>query len=557
MLAAVGEAAYVWDMASDGLSWSEGASELLGMADAGMLATGHAFSTLMDPDALLTRETAVRGAACADGGDGVPYELTYPLLPEGRGSQRRIWIEDIGRWYAGSDGRPLRAEGVVRVVTGRIDSEQRRAGVSRFDPLTGTLDRGRILEVLDETLAEAKREQTSCGLAILSIEGLGAVTEAYGVDAADELIAGAIKRIRTRMRGGDAIGRYSTSSFFIVLSKCNVTDLGIAMRRFADAVEESPIVTSAGPITARSVMGGVVGPRYGRSSSELIMRAREARFEARKRRNGGVIVYSPNPAREEQRRRDLEMTQELVNALNGRRISLAYQPVVLASSTGTVMWHEALARIETSRGIESIGRFVPPAERLGVISILDRRVLELAFAALDRCPDLHLAVNVSAGTMADHDWRDLLQGLIALVPGASERLMIEITETAELRDLDETELFVQDMRRAGIRVAIDDFGAGHTSFKVLRRLGVDLVKIDGEHIRQVLTSRDDYAFVKAVLGLARDIGFETVAECVDDPAIAEALVGMGVNYLQGHLFGAACMEMPLSAATPGISRGAA
>jgi EAL domain-containing protein (putative c-di-GMP-specific phosphodiesterase class I) len=274
-----------------------------------------------------------------------------------------------------------------------------------------------------------------------------------------------------------------------------------------------------------------------------MMRAREAMIEARGRRSGGYCVYVPNPEREERRRLDFTLTQDLINALNDRRLSLAFQPVVRANDRGAE-WYEALSRIETPQGIESIQRYIQPAERLGVISMLDLRVLELAFSVLDQRPDMKIAINVSAQTIADPEWRTLLSSLTVLIPGAVERMMVEITETAAIEDLAQSAHIVREMQRAGIRMAIDDFGAGQSSFKMMRQLAVDLVKIDGGFVQGMLRSSDDRAFVKAIIGLARDVGFQTVAECVDDPDIARELIALGIDYLQGDFFGTPLMELP-------------
>ncbi|GGE50801.1 GGDEF-domain containing protein [Agaricicola taiwanensis] len=547
LLSAFGEAVYAWNIVDDAIEWSSGAHAVLGVQSPELMATGAAYAQLVDPDAMVARHSAIFGAALADSGEGVRYEIVYPLRVSQGGISRRIWVEDIGRWFGGPGGKPIRAEGILRLVTERLEAEQRRAVLSRADPLTGTLDRTRILEVLDDILSEAKRIQGSCGLVFVSIEGLGAINDAYGIEVSDQLIEGVVKRVRSRMRSGDAIGRYSTTSFVVVLANCKAGDLEVAMRRYLDAVREAPVETTSGSISAQVVLGGATAPRYARTAGELMMRAREAMIEARGRRSGGCCVYVPNPEREERRRLDFTLTQDLITALNERRLSLAFQPVVRAVDQEAA-WYEALARIETPNGAESIQRYIQPAERLGVISMLDLRVLELAFTVLDQRHDLRIAINVSAQTIEDPEWRTLLASLSVLIPGAAERLMIEITETAAIDDLLQSATFVREMQQSGIRMAIDDFGAGQTSFRVMRQLGVDLVKIDGGFVRDLLSSTDDRAFIKAIIGLAGDVGFETVAECVDDADIARELIALGIDYLQGNYFGEALMGLPVKEA---------
>ena len=128
--------------------------------------------------------------------------------------------------------------------------------------------------------------------------------------------------------------------------------------------------------------------------------------------------------------------------------------------------------------------------------------------------------------------------------GAAERLIIEITETAAIQDVDDARGFVARVKDLGCRIAIDDFGAGHTSFRNLRKLGVDIVKIDGAFVQNIVTSEDDRAFVQTLIDLAHRLGLKTVAEWVQDEAAAELLAGWGCDYLQGALVGLASAERP-------------
>jgi EAL domain-containing protein (putative c-di-GMP-specific phosphodiesterase class I) len=171
--------------------------------------------------------------------------------------------------------------------------------------------------------------------------------------------------------------------------------------------------------------------------------------------------------------------------------------------------------------------------------------LELALARLQQDQAVHLSINVSAATLHDPDWPDRLRNAVRLGPGSAERLIIEITETSALVNIEATCTAITAMKSLGIRVAMDDFGAGHTSFKNLRRLGFDLVKIDGAFIQNVARSPDDRFFVRTLLDLARHLNIGTVAEWVEDAETAYLLAEWGVDYAQGNFFGEA---RPASAA---------
>jgi EAL domain-containing protein (putative c-di-GMP-specific phosphodiesterase class I) len=192
---------------------------------------------------------------------------------------------------------------------------------------------------------------------------------------------------------------------------------------------------------------------------------------------------------------------------------------------------------------------VPLAERLGLVRLLDHRVLELALEELVAAPGLRASLNVSAASTVDPDWWAALGAMLRSHAGVGERLTVEITETAAIHDIDDTRGFVARVKDLGCRIAMDDFGAGHTSFRNLRKLGVDIVKIDGAFVQNLKRSDDDRAFVHTLIDLARRLGLETVAEWVQDEEAAVMLADWGCDYLQGALVGLASAERPWAPAS--------
>jgi EAL domain-containing protein (putative c-di-GMP-specific phosphodiesterase class I) len=164
-------------------------------------------------------------------------------------------------------------------------------------------------------------------------------------------------------------------------------------------------------------------------------------------------------------------------------------------------------------------------------------------------PSLRASLNVSPASTTDPDWWSGLASLLRSHPGAAERLIVEITESAAIIDVDETRGFVARVKDLGCRIAIDDFGAGYTSFRNLRKLGVDIVKIDGAFVRDIMRSEDDRAFVRMLIELAQRLKLKTVAEWVQDDEAARTLRDWGCDYLQGALIGLATAERPWLAGT--------
>jgi len=543
VFAAIGEAPYEWQIASDALTWGANAADVLRVADPHLIATGRAFAKLLDPDNVQTRFDAVVRSSAADNGAGVPYQVQYGLRPK-PGTDAKLWIEDVGRWFAGADGKPARALGAVRVINERRAQEERLAYLSRFDGLTGELNRWHLTDVLSATLDDAVRQRASCAFLIVAVDNLARVNEAYGFDVADEVISAVAKRLRAKMRGGDTVGRYSGNKFGVILKTCTPDDIATAAERLLAGVRDDVVQTQAGPVAVTVTIGGVVAPRHARTLHEVLARAQEALDSAKVKRRGSFNAYLPSVEREALRRQNVRSSEEVVRALNEHRVAVAFEPVV-ATVTRQPAFYEGLMRIRRPDGsLITAGEVIPLAERLGLVRLIDHRMLDLVVAELADAPALHATLNVSAASTVDPDWWTALTAALRTSASIAGRLTIEITESAAIQDLDDTRGFVARVKDAGCRIAIDDFGAGYTSFRNLRKLGVDLIKIDGAFVQNLARSEDDRAFVRTLIELAKRLKLETVAEWVQDEAAAAILAEWGCDYLQGELIGRASLDRP-------------
>jgi diguanylate cyclase (GGDEF)-like protein len=541
IFAAVGEVPYEWQIDTDRIAWGRNAAAVLPVADAAALERGRSYAALIDPKSGPTRFDAVMRAPNSDVGAGVPYQLEYAL---NAGPARVLWIEDTGRWFAGRDGRPARAQGVVRVINERHEREARLAYLSRYDALTGEMNRWHLSEVLEGVVEEAVKLRSSCGFMLVAVDDLSRINASYGFDVADEVIADIAKRIRRQLRGKDHLGRLSGNKFGIILKNCTPEDMVIAADRLLAGVRDEVVQTSAGPVAATVTIGGLTAPRFARNLREILTRAHEALDGAKSKRRGSFQPYRPNLEREGQRQENVRATEEIISALNARRIFLVHEPVV-ATASRRPAFYECLMRLKRADGtLLAVSEAVALAERLGLVRLLDHRVLELTLAELVAAPALNASLNVSAASTVDPDWWGALGAMLRAHPGVGGRLTVEITETAAIHDIDETRGFVARVKDLGCRIAIDDFGAGNTSFRNLRKLGVDLVKIDGAFVQNLAHSEDDRAFVRTLIDLARRLNLETVAEWVQDEEAAAMLADWGCDYLQGALVGLAAAERP-------------
>ena len=190
------------------------------------------------------------------------------------------------------------------------------------------------------------------------------------------------------------------------------------------------------------------------------------------------------------------------------------------------------------------GDFIPVAEELGLVRDLDRRVLELAAVALKRAPTLKLAINVSGMSVGDQIWMKTFNRQVAGDRSITSRLTVEVTETAALHDIEEGIRFVKWLRQSGCRVAIDDFGAGYTSFRNLQTLDLNCVKIDGSFVKGIARRPDNQAFVRTLVSLAKTFNLEVVAEWVGSKEEAALLRALGADKFQGAYYGMPDMTPP-------------
>jgi len=544
ILQSVGQATYEWQIDSDTLTWDGNAIAVLGIRDPALIASGRAYVNLLDPANAQTRFDAVMNSSAKDDGGGVPYQVEYCLRAAPR--SEKCWIEDTGRWFAGPDGRPARAHGVIRCINERHARDQELAYLSQFDSLTGETNRGHLSEILQDTLQESIRARQSCGFLLVAIDNLARVNEAYGYDVADEVISAIAKRLRARMRTQDSLGRYSGNKFGVILRNCSPEEIAVAADRLLTGVRDDVVITAAGPVSVTITIGGISAPRHAGTVHDVLSRAQETLDRAKAKRPGSFFAYQPNIERDKLRQDNVRSAEKIVTALNDRRILLAYEPLVDTHSRQTA-FYECLMRIQHADGsVVPASEIIPVAERLGLVRLLDHRVLELVVSELAAAPDVSASLNVSPASTTDPDWWARLDALVRNHPGVASRLIVEITETAAIHDIDDTRGFVTRVKDLGCRIAIDDFGAGYTSFRNLRKLGVDIVKIDGAFVQNLTRSEDDRAFVRTLIELAQRLKIKTVAEWVQDEPAAAMLAGWGCDYLQGALIGRARIERPWS-----------
>ena len=543
-VSAVGAATYHWNIETDKITWHGDLGQVFNHVDPKQLGDGRAFASLLDPDNFTSRFETVMRTTSVDDGSGVAFSIEYSVKPYGRDQEHSIWIEDSGRWYAGPNGRPLEVYGIVRQIDDRHKQDQHLQFLGNCDPLTGMMNRGRLAEALGETIELARAEDHSSAFLLISVSNLAIVNDAYGFDVADEVIIKIGQRLREVVRTGDVIGRYSGSKFGIILARATNEELHVAAERFLTIARQKVIETDLGPVWAMLSIGGVVLPNESEDAYRTMAHAEEALTDAAKLATDGVVIYAPSAELVSERNLNSRCAVEIVRSLKENNFTLAYQPVVDAQ-TKEVVFHEALLRMKCDNGdIVTAGYLIPISEKLGLVRLIDQFVVNKVLSALRQFPEARIALNISGVTANDQRWFGKITEILEENIDVTDRLTVEITETVVLEDINQTIAFIEKLHELGCKVAIDDFGAGFTSFKNLKVLNVDKVKIDGSFCQNLSQNKDNQFFVHTLIDLSKKFDLEVVAEWVENEEDSKLLSDWGVDYLQGRLYGMAESTSP-------------
>ncbi|HEY2008835.1 MAG TPA: GGDEF and EAL domain-containing protein [Rhizomicrobium sp.] len=523
---AAGAAAFDWDVASGTIRW-DGATEILPLH----LDIVHA-QNFLESIAIEGRSALLAIAQSRDLGSR-PFLVDIEVAS----AMGAVTFTMVGTRLAGEGGTTARLIGMMRDTTERVHEVRRLTYLATRDELTGHLNRNALREELAQAIERAKEEGRNCAFLVASIDRLAMINDGFGFDAGEEVIMGVGERLARTLRGSDIIGRIAGNKFGVILKNCREREIAVVAARLRSSVRANGIETRAGMAAATCSVGAVWLPQAASTSQEAMLRAEQALDRARANGRDGFAAYQPSPSRETQRLRMMQISDEVMLALKENRLKLAYQPIVQARSRKVSHYESLLRMVKPDGSLLTAGHFVPAAEQMGIVHLVDRFALEAAVAALKGYRNITLAVNVSGTAASDPVWLQSFVDYVQVEKEVASRLIVELTETAALHHFEENARFVSQLRDLGVRVAIDDFGAGYTSFRNLQMLHVDTVKIDGSYVRDLSQSPENQVFVRTLVGLARSFNIKTVAEWVGSDDDAALLQNFGVDYFQGFHFG--------------------
>jgi diguanylate cyclase (GGDEF)-like protein len=367
------------------------------------------------------------------------------------------------------------------------------------------------------------------------------VNDSFGHPAGDELLIEVARRWQALLRPSDTLARLGGDEFVIVCDGADETVAHAVAERVLASLE-APIVLAGRSVAITASVGIALASSDSRMDAATLLRHGDAAmYEAKSQGRGRTAVFTPRLA--DQARNRLELFHDLQAALAEGVLELAYQPV-MDLATGTIQGVEALCRwTHPVRGPIAPDEFIPVAEETGLIEKLDRWVMSRACsdAAALRAggtlpADAYMAVNVSAGHLAQPGFEASVRAAVREAGLPATALVLEVTESAVMRDPDAARVTLESLRALGVRVSIDDFGTGYSSLAYLRRLPVSSLKIDRSFVRHLSDNADDRAIVTAVIDLARALNITTTAEGIETDSDLALLRRLGCTAGQGYLW---------------------
>jgi diguanylate cyclase (GGDEF)-like protein/PAS domain S-box-containing protein len=431
---------------------------------------------------------------------------------------------------------------VISDITEQRLQRERLERQAHFDELTRLPNRTRMSQLLGESMAAAEREGYLLAVCYLDLDHFKPVNDRFGHAAGDRLLVELAQRLRGALRSSgnwsDIAARLGGDEFVLLLRAGTVDEARLAVERVLRVISlPYPIEAGSEAVQVSASVGATVYPLDRSDPDTLLRHADHAMYGAKQAGRNGYLFFDPEHSRRtEERVMAIGRVQE---ALDNHELTLHYQPKV-DMRRGVVVGVEALLRWNhPEHGEIAPLQFLPLIEHTGLSARIGDWVLEQALDQLAHWQrmglDLSVSVNVSARHLQEPDFGQRLAELLARqTRPLGNRLELEVLETTALADVAYTSSLLERCRRLGVRFALDDFGTGYSTLTYLKRLPVDVLKIDRSFVHSMLDDRQDLAIVEGVIGLARTFGCRVVAEGVESPAQARLLIEMGCDLGQGH-----------------------
>ena len=427
----------------------------------------------------------------------------------------------------------------LRDITDRKQAEEDLTRRATHDPLTGLPNRALIRERLLNALQRSRRSGLSVVLLFIDLDGFKLINDTHGHEAGDSLLKTVTARLIEQARPGDTVARLAGDEFVIL---CEQVEQPAGLSALAERINDSlrqAIPFGHQPLFVTASIGIAIGTGATHSADDLLRSADTAMYAVKDKGRDGWLFF--NEGLQEQARQRLDITSGLRQAIERKEFSVRFQPIVAAES-GRIVGAELLLRWHPPQGEISPAVFIPIAESTGVIVPIGAWVFRAACHAEadwrrrwgERAP--YVSVNLSARQLSEPNLANQFAAIVDDTGACPTRLLLEITETALMADVEANLKVLRQLADQGLRVAVDDFGTGYSSLAQLTRLPVDVLKIDRAFVDGIDKSPESRSIARAIIGLGRSLGLKLVAEGVETAAQLRELCGYGCDFIQGYYF---------------------
>jgi diguanylate cyclase (GGDEF)-like protein/PAS domain S-box-containing protein len=404
------------------------------------------------------------------------------------------------------------------------------------DALTGLINRREFDNRLQAAVQSVRDDGSRYAVLYIDLDQFKLVNDTCGHSAGDRLIREITGLIQARVRTTDTIARLGGDEFGVLLADCALEQAGGIADSMRRAIRDHRFQWNGSSLAVGASIGVVEVDAQIESAAALLSAADVACYTAKDSGRNRIELYHADRGRD--RHREMRWVAQIARAIEEDRVELVHQPIRPLGAGGPRVFHEVMVRMRSETGeLIPPDQFIPAAERYNVMPAIDFRVLERVVSHLQALPPTALrpllAVNVSGNSLSDQSF---LERVLALVDrsGVATSLCFEITETAAVSHLDTAVLFMRELKARGCRFSLDDFGSGLSSFRYLKNLPIDFLKIDGEFVAHVGTDAVDRSVVRAIVQVGRSLGIATVAEKVETADVLELLMEIGVDFAQGY-----------------------
>jgi diguanylate cyclase (GGDEF)-like protein len=403
------------------------------------------------------------------------------------------------------------------------------------------MNRRRFEEDLELVIASSARSRRPGAVLWLDVDGFKYINDGLGHRAGDVVLMAVAGVLRRLVRAGTSVARIGGDEFAAVLPEADDASASIAGDRLLEGIADLEIAVEGHIVRVTASMGIARFPDHGETAEDVLAKADIAMYYAKARGGGQLHVHEPDEIWHQDVSTQVEWSERIASAIDDGRLLVYAQPLI-DLGTDTIVRYELLARLVDDGEILAPSAFIPRAERLGIVRLIDRYMLSRAVATLASESDLRVDVNLSGKAFADRELIDFIEKLLTDSGVDPSRLGLEVTETAAIADVEHAREFMLRLRAFGCRFSLDDFGSGFSSFYHLKHLPADALKIDGAFVRGIADCEEDQHLVRAMIAVARAMSMEAVVEFVEDADSLAVVRRLGADVAQGYHF---AMPRPL------------